>query len=60
VPVVSVLPPTPVKNKGKGKGKGTPDDNQEDILLADLIQTHLWLIMMSLWIETWKRAFWDW
>jgi hypothetical protein len=35
VPVVSILPPTPVKNKGKGKGKGTPDDNQEDILLAD-------------------------
>ena len=33
VPVVSILPPTPVKNKGKGKG--TPDDNQEDILLAD-------------------------
>src|ERR1700683_1471983 len=34
VPVISLLPPTPVKNKGKGKG--TPDDNQEDILLGDL------------------------
>jgi len=30
VPVVSILPPTPVKNKGKGKG--TPDDNQEEML----------------------------
>src|SRR6202050_2436707 len=34
VPAISILPPTPVKNKGKGKE--TPDDNQEDIFLADL------------------------
>ena len=27
VPVISILPPTPVKNKGKA-----PDDNQEDML----------------------------
>jgi len=29
VPVISILPPTPVKIKGKGKA---PDDNQEDML----------------------------
>ena len=31
MPVISILPPTPVKNKGKGK---TPDDNQE-VMLQD-------------------------
>ncbi|KIM83351.1 hypothetical protein PILCRDRAFT_7285, partial [Piloderma croceum F 1598] len=29
MPVISILPPTPVKNKDKGKA---PDDNQEDTL----------------------------
>jgi hypothetical protein len=30
VPVISLLPPTPVKNKGKGKA--TSDDNKEDMV----------------------------
>src|SRR5882762_8906949 len=41
VPVISILPPTPVKIKGKGKA---PDDNQEDMLQgnpSDLIPDSL-------------------